>query len=512
MTVSAQNRCALLFRFFIVFPFVFYNGGKKLRCYTIMYDVVIIGAGITGTVLARDLSAYHLKIAVVEKENDIADGATMANSAIVHTGYDPKPGTMKAKMNVLGARLYPKLCEDLSLHVKTVGAFIAACGEEEEKHLDILAQRADEREIPYRFLSGDEARKEEENLSDGVTKVLDFYTTTVIYPWEAANACMEVAMKNGADLYLNSEVTGIEKNEYGYIIHTVKDDLITRTVVNAAGVCADRIAAMIMGDPGFEIQARRGEYYVLDQDAQPVKHIIFPVPSPVKGKGVLAVPTVYGNTLIGPNSDFIDDPLDNGTSFDGLAYVRRNISKTLKNIPLNRSIRTFAGVRPTCSKHDFIIEEAEGFPGFINAAGIESPGLASAPGISRYIIDELLSKRLILKEDPEAVLTREAPVVLSELSTEERNEMIRKNPAYGKIVCRCEQISEGEIIDCIHRVCGARSVKGVKKRVRPGMGRCQGGFCEPLVVNILARELGISPLEVVLDSEASRILESENRK
>ena len=171
-----------------------------------------------------------------------------------------------------------------------------------------------------------------------------------------------------------------------------------------------------------------------------------------------------------------------------------------------------SGVRPTCSKHDFIIEEAEGFPGFINAAGIESPGLASAPGISRYIIDELLSKRLVLKEDPEAVLTREAPVVLSELSTEERNEMIRKNPAYGKIVCRCEQISEGEIIDCIHRVCGARSVKGVKKRVRPGMGRCQGGFCEPLVVNILARELGISPLEVVLDSEASRILESENRK
>lgn len=477
-----------------------------------MYDVVIIGAGITGTVLARDLSMYHLRIAVIDKENDIADGATMANSAIVHTGYDPEPGTLKAAMNVAGARRYEQLCHDLNAHYKTVGAYVAACGEEEEKHLDMLAQRAEEREIPYRFLSREEALEQEPNLSDEVTKVLDFYTTAVIYPWEVAVACMENAIANGADLFLNCECTGIEKIDEGYIIHTPERDLITRTVVNAAGTFADQIAGMVMEDPGFVIHPRRGEYYILDQDVKPVNHIIFPVPTAAKGKGVLAVPTVYGNTLIGPSSDFIDEPDDTGTSVSGLAYVRNNISKTLKNIPLNRSIRTFAGIRPASSSPDFIIEEAEGLPGFINAASIESPGLASAPGISRYIIDELLAKRLVLKEDPEAVHTVAKKPVLSELSIEERNELIRTNPAYGRIVCRCEQVSEGEIIDCIHSICGARSVKAVKKRVRPGMGRCQGGFCEPLVLNILARELGISPLDVVLDSRTSNILESENRK
>lgn len=477
-----------------------------------MYDVVIIGAGITGTVLARDLSHCHLRVAVIEKENDIADGATMANSAIVHTGYDPEPGTLKAKLNVEGARLWPKMCEELGLHYKTVGAYIAACGKEEEDHLDVLAKRAEEREIPSRFLSRQEAKEEEPNLSDNVTKVLDFYTTAVIYPWEAACACMENAIENGADLFLNSECTGIEVLEQGYLVHTPQKDLFARTVVNAAGVYADHIAKMVQKDPGFVMRPRRGEYYVLDQDAQPVKHIIFPVPSAAKGKGVLAVPTVYGNTLIGPNSDYIDDPDDNGTSSDGLAYVRANISKTLNNIPLNRSIRTFSGVRPASDHADFIIEEAEGLPGFINAASIESPGLASAPGISRYIIDELLSKRIEIVPDKEAKRTRKAPVVLSELSEEERNRMIKENPSYGRIICRCEQVSEGEIIDCIHRPCGAISVKGVKKRVRPGMGRCQGGFCEPLVLNILARELGISPLEVVLDSQKSVILESENRK
>ncbi len=477
-----------------------------------MYDVVIIGAGITGTMLARDLSMYHLRIAVIEKENDIADGATMANSAIVHTGYDPEPGTLKAKLNVAGARRYEKICSDLSCHYKTVGAYIAACGKEEEAHLDILAQRAEEREIPYRFLSREEALAQEPSLSANVTKVLDFYTTAVIYPWEVAIACMENAVNNGADLFLNCPCMGIEKLEGSYIIHTPEKDLITKTVVNAAGTFADQIARMVNDDPGFVIRPRRGEYYILDQDVKPVNHIIFPVPTAAKGKGVLAVPTVYGNTLIGPSSDYIDEPDDTGTSAQGLAYVRTNISKTLKNIPLNRSIRTFAGIRPASDHADFIIEEDAKNPGFINAASIESPGLASAPGISQYIINEFISKYFVLKEDPEAVHTRKADPVLNELSTEEKNALIAKNPAYGRIICRCEQISEGEIIDCIRRVCGARSVKGVKKRVRPGMGRCQGGFCEPLVLNILARELGISPLDVVLDSPESHILESENRK
>lgn len=476
-----------------------------------MYDIVIIGAGITGTLLARELSRYELSIALIDKENDIADGATMANSAIVHTGYDPEDGTMKARMNPEGCRMYEQLCKELGCRYKVTGAYVAACCGEEEAHLDVLAARADSRGIPYNVLTGDEARAQEPNLSDDVSRVLDFYTTAVIYPWEVAIACAEVAVRNGAELFLNSPCIGIERTAEGYIVRTPERELETKLVINAAGVYAEKIAQMVSDRVRFHIEPRRGEYYVLDNDVQPVKHIIFPVPSKEKGKGVLAVPTVYGNTLIGPSSDVIDDLDDNGTSADGLGYVTKNISKLLKNVPLNRSIRTFAGLRPSADVHDFVIEEQEGAEGFINVSCIESPGLASSPAIAKYVINELIAKRTELKEKPSADLTRERSAVMEELSAEERSELIKKEPMYGRIICRCEQISEGEIVACIRRTCGARTVKGVKKRVRPGMGRCQGGFCEPRVVEILARELGCDPTEIVLDSVKSKILESENR-
>ena len=476
------------------------------------YDIVIIGAGITGTMLARELSAYKLRIALIDKENDIADGATMANSAIVHTGYDPEDGTLQARLNPEGARLYEKLCADIGCRYKTVGAYIVACGEEEERHLDVLADRAKRRGIEYKFMTGDEARENEPNLSGEVTRVLDFYTTAVIYPWEVAIACAEVAVKNGTELFLNSPCTGIDRTKGGYIVHTPSLDLKAGIVVNASGVYGEEIAKMVSDDVHFRIRPRRGEYYVLDNDVDFVCHIIFPVPSKEKGKGVLAVPTVYGNTLIGPNSDYVDDPEDNGTSVDGLGYVRSHIGKVLKDVPLNRSIRTFAGLRPSSDAHDFVIEEQKGAEGFINASCIESPGLASSPAIAKYIIDELISKRRELVPNENAVMTRERPVVMSELTPEQRSEQIKRDPRYGNMICRCEQISEGEIVACIHSTCGARSVKGVKKRVRPGMGRCQGGFCEPRVLEILARELGADPTEIVLDEQGSNILDSVNRK
>ena len=474
-----------------------------------MYDIVIIGAGITGTMLSWKLSRYRLKVAVLEKENDIAEGATMANSAVVHVGYDPEDGTLKAELNVKGAQQYEAICKQLYCAYKTVGAYIAACGAEEEAQLKVLAARADARDVPYRLLTRDEALKEEPNLSENVTQVLDFYTTAVIYPWEVATACMESACQNGTELHLNSPCRSITKDGDCYLIETPNGTFRTRYVVNAAGVHAEEIHNMV-AKADWHATPRKGEYYVLDQDVSPIRHIIFPVPSKEKGKGVLAIPTVFGNTLIGPNSDFLDDPDDNGTTVDGLAYVRANISKTLNNIPLNRSIRTFAGIRPTTTSPDFIVEELADAPHFIDAVSIESPGLASSPAIADRIIS-ILAKSLTLTENPDADLSRRKPVVLADMTAEERNALIAKEPAYGRIICRCEQISEGEILDCIRRPCGARTVKGIKKRVRPGMGRCQGGFCEPKVVHILARELGISPLDVVYDSEKSIILESENR-
>lgn len=476
-----------------------------------MYDVLIIGAGITGAMTAMKLSRFRLRMLMLEKENDIADETTMANSAIVHTGYDPADGTLKAELNVKGARQYEKICHDLSCHYKKVGAFIAACGEEEEKKLDVLRDRGDRRGIPNHFLTGDEARQEEPNLSDRVTKVLSFPTTAVIYPWEVALACIQTAMRNGMELQLNACVTSIDKKDGFFCVHTADGKTYkAKHIVSCAGTHADEIAHMVSDEVNYTITPRKGEYYVLDQDTDFVHTIIFPVPS-ARGKGVLAVPTVYGNVLLGPDSNYVEDDEDRDNTAEGLAYVRENIGKTMKNIPYNKVIRTFAGLRPSSTSKDFIITEYSDAKGFIDAASIESPGLASAPAIADYIIDHFLAQEMDLQVNPDAVMTRTKPVVLNEMSTEERNALIAKNPQYGRIVCRCEQISEGEIVDCIHDVCGARSIKGVKKRVRPGMGRCQGGFCEPRVAAILARELGISPLDVVLDGKDAKILVRENR-
>ena len=473
-------------------------------------DIVIIGGGITGTMIARALSKYDLRTVLVEKENDIADGATMANSAIVHVGYDPEDGTLKGLLNVRGARLYDTILDEMNCRYLTTGAFIAACGEEEEKHLAVLAERADRREIPYRILSGDEARKEEPNLSEDVTKVIDFYTTKVIDPCEVALKAAKVAVNNGVQILLGHEVTDIEKKNGIYAVQAGDEIIEASCVINAAGIMADRIASFVE-EPWFTMRPRRGEYYVLDKDVHLVQHIIFPVPSEEKGKGVLAVPTVYGNTLIGPNSDYIDDREDNGTSYYGLDYVRKNMAKTLRNVPFNRSIRTFAGIRPASTSSDFIIEESKTSEGFINVASIESPGLASSPAIAEYVIGNFISKHFDLKEKEGYDMTLPKDIVLSDMTEEERNVLIRERPEYGRIVCRCEQISEGEILDALKGPLGATTVKGVKKRCRPGMGRCQGGFCEPLVMEILSRELNKDPLDIELDGKGSYILERSNR-
>ena len=476
-----------------------------------LYDIVIIGAGITGSMLARELSRYELKIAVLDKENDIANGATMANSAIIHTGYDPVDGTLKAELNVKGARKYPKICEELHCHIKNTGAFVVACNDEEENLLEELAERAVCRGIPHEFLSGDEARVAEPNLSDNITKALSFPTTSVIYPWEVAIACMQVAVNNGVDLFLNHKVSTIDKNGDDYVITAGGETFNAKVVLNASGIGAAEICRMVTEDVDFEVTPRRGEYYVISNDEHIVNNVIFPVPT-AKGKGVLAIPTVYGNTLIGPNSEQPTENISVATSVDGGSYLREHITKIIKTVSLHKSIRTFAGLRPSTTSKDFIIEPlGEQHPNFINIASIESPGLASAPGIADYVIENFVANRLCLKENPDAVMTREKPIVVSELSEEERDKLVCKNPQYANIVCRCETISEGEIVSAIHEVCGARSVKGIKKRVRPGMGKCQGGFCEPKVVEILARELKCSPVDIVQDGQHSQILEKENR-
>lgn len=475
-----------------------------------MYDIIIIGAGISGTLIARELSRYALRTAVLERCHDIADGATMANSAIVHTGYDPEDGTLKAELNVRGALLYPQLTKDLGCLYRKVGAFVAACGKKEEEHLQILADRAERRGIRYEFLNAEEAHRREPNLSENVTQVLNFPDTAVIYPWEVAIAAMETAVKNGTELHSDCCVQKIEKTETGYLVRTDRGSFETRLVISCAGTHAEEIASMVSDEVPYHIHPRRGEYYVLDKDTDFVHTIVFPVPG-LKGKGVLAVPTVYGNVLIGPNSEPCADPDDTGHTQDGLAEVRRNIARTMKNVPFDRVIRHFAGLRPSSDLHDFVIQEYGDAPGFIDVACIESPGLASAPAIAEYVVQNFVLKKIGCRMKKDAVMTHRRPLVMEELTQQEKNEVIRRDPSYGRIVCRCEQISEGEIRAAVRRGCGADTVKGIKKRVRPGMGRCQGGFCEPKVVEIIAGECGISPLEVRLDSGRSCILKGENR-
>ncbi len=471
-----------------------------------MYDIVIIGAGITGSFIAHNLSKYDCKVLVIDKNGDIADGASMANSAIVHAGYDPVEGTLKAKLNVRGNRMYPDICKELGTEYRECSAFVVATDDVESKVLDTLIERAESRDIPYSDLSGDRARELERNLSGNVVRALEFPTTGIIYPWQVAIALMEEAMLNGCELKLNEEVVAIDRQTDKYVIKTDCAIYEAKYVVNAAGVYADDIYSMVVPtQQNIRITAKRGEYYVLDEMKEPVvSRVIFPVPGP-KGKGILVVPTLHGNILLGPNSEQIPDKDGINTTAEALKLVKNGVSKTVENIPFDKVIRTFAGLRPSGDTGDFIIEESKEAVGFINVACIESPGLASAPAIAEYVCDEVMKDKWCFT--PKTEYTHRKPyTVMCMLDNERKNEIIAKHPEFGEIVCRCCNVSKGEIIDCIRRCAGAVTVKGVKKRVGPGMGRCQGGFCEPLVVDILAQELGIDPTEVLLDSKKSRML------
>lgn len=477
-----------------------------------MYDVVIIGAGITGTFLAHRLSRCELRVAVIDKNSDVANGATMANSAIIHSGHDPKPGTLKARLNIRGNEMYEGICRELGVQYLKTSALVVATSAEERITLDQLYQQSIDRKIPVNYLTREEALRKEPNLSDQVMYAIELPTTGIIYPWEVAIALMEEAVMNGVELRLQEQVKAIRQikgdSEPIYEVQTDKDILQSRFIINAAGVYADKIYQMVCTKAyrdAFHITPRKGEYFVLDKLKKSlVSHVIYPVPS-AAGKGVLVVPTTHGNLLLGPNSEVIQDKEGNNNTAEALQYVKQEITKTVKNVPMDKIIRTFSGLRPTGNTGDFVIEEAKDAPHFINVACIESPGLASAPAIAEYVVEEILQDKLKLQE--KSTYQRRKPILdPKKLSEQERNELVKKNPKYGKIICRCEQITEGEILDAIHRPVGATTVKGVKKRVRPGMGRCQGGFCEPLVVDILARELGISPLEVRMDGADSTML------
>lgn len=472
-----------------------------------MYDVLIIGCGITGAAAAFQLSRYRLKVAVLERENDVADGTTKANSAILHAGYDPEPGTLMARLNVRGAALAKELCAKLDVPYRPCGSFVLAFSPEDEATLRTLLQRGQANGVPeLRLLTGDEARAMDPNLSDKVVAALWAPTAAICSPWEYCLALAETAVVNGAELHLDTAVTGLERQAGGWLVRTNRGDFRSRYVINAAGVFAQAVHEMA-APSSFTIRPSRGQYFLLDKsEGNRVSHVIFQCPGP-SGKGVLVAPTVHGNLIVGPNADPVEGD-DVSTTADGLAYVRNTALKSVPSVNFRESIRNFAGVRATADRGDFILEWAA--PHFLDLAGICSPGLTAAPAIAEYAAQLLADDGLALAEKDNFICHRRR-TRFHDLSPAEKSSLVEREPAYGRVICRCETVTEGEILEALRSPIPPRSVDGVKRRVGAGMGRCQGGFCGPRVVEILSRELGVTPDHIVQDKAGSWLLAGQTK-
>ena len=473
-----------------------------------MYDVIIIGAGVSGCAIARELSRKKGKILVVERAEDVCCGTSKANSAIVHAGYDAKHGTLMAKLNVQGSRMMPGLAKELDFHYENNGSLVVMMSEEDRPALMALYENGLKNGVEQlQILERDALRAMEPNISDNAVAALYAPTGAIVCPFGLTFALAENAAKNGVQFQFDSEVTDVQKIDGGWKVVTAKGTLETKAVVNAAGVYADKIHNMVSSET-MTITPRRGDYFLLDRATQGfVKNTIFQLPGKY-GKGVLVAPTVHGNTIVGPTAIDIEDKDGTATTQAGLDDVRSKSGIAVKNLPLRQTITSFAGLRAHEARHEFFIGEIA--PGFVDCAAIESPGLSSAPAIGVMVAD-IVNGILHLEDNPDFDGTRKGILDPKTLSPEDHAALIRENPAYGNVICRCETITEGEIVDAIHRTPGARSLDGVKRRTRAGMGRCQGGFCSPRVMEILSRELGIPMDQVTKSGGNSKLIVGTNK-
>lgn len=469
-----------------------------------MYDVLIIGAGIVGCSIARELSKNELNVAVVEKGYDVSCGSTKANSGIVHAGYDAHEGTLKAKLNVRGCGMYEKLCRELDVPYKNNGSLVVAFNEEEQKEVEVLCKRGIVNGVPnLKIIEKNEILSMEPNINDNVICALYAPTAGIVSPFEMAIALGENASENGAEFIFNCEVSNIYKDKDKFMVETNKGTFEANYVVNAAGINSDKISKMLSGRI-FSMIPTRGEYCLFDKViGNLVEKTIFPTPTE-KGKGILVSPTVHGNIFIGPNAICQEDREDTSTYREGINEILSGAQKSVKRIDMRYVITSFAGIRSKTNVEDFIIDIPQ--RGAVNAAGIESPGLTSAPAIAEMVVSLLCDQGLILRKKKYFKANRSNTKKFIEMDDEEKKEALKQNPLYGRIICRCEHITEGDIVNAIRRPLGAVSIDGVKRRVRAGMGRCQGGFCMPRVMEILERELNIDRRNINKDGSGSYIL------
>ncbi len=473
-----------------------------------MVDIVIIGAGVSGCAIAREVSRYRADVLVLEREEDVCCGTSKANSAIVHAGYDAANGSLMAKLNVEGSRLMPALSKELDFPYENNGSLVVMVSEDDRPALNRLYENGVANGVEgLRIVERDELVQMEPNISDQAVAALYAPTGAIVCPFGLTFALAENAARNGVKFQFDTEVTGIEKTDGGWKLSTTRGDVEARVVVNAAGVYADKLHNMV-SDDAMTITPRRGDYFLLDHSAQGhVSHTVFQLPGKF-GKGVLVAPTVHGNIIVGPTAIDIEDKEGVATTQAGLDEVRAKCGLAVKDVPLRQTITSFAGLRAHEARHEFFIGEIQ--PGFVDCAGIESPGLSSAPAIG-VMVSGIVKNILKLEENPGFESKRKGILDPKGLDAEARAALIRENPAYGTVICRCETVTEGEIVDAIRRVPGARSVDGVKRRVRAGMGRCQGGFCSPRVMEILARELGVDQSAITKAGAGSELIVGVNK-
>ena len=471
-----------------------------------MFDVVVIGGGVIGATILRELTKYNLNVVMVEKGCDVCMGQSKANSGISHAGFDAPIGSLKAKFNVLGNKMMPSYAKELGVKYRNNGSLVVAYSNEEVKTLYVLKERGEKNGVcDIEIIDKEELKKLEPNISDNAVGALYAKTGGIVCPYELTIASIGNAMDNGAELLLEFDVCSILKKDGYYIVKALDGrEVEAKLVINCAGINSGKIAKMV-GDNSFEVKGRKGEYILLDRESGDFcSHTIFKTPTE-KGKGILVTQTVDGNILLGPTAENVEDN-ETYTTQAGLDFVKKTASEMMNNVPFYNTITSFAGVRAYSDRHDFIIEESSVAKGFINVAGIESPGLTSAPAIAKYVVEEILSNLIILEENKNFNGSRTPDYFFKNLSLEEKNEIIKKDKRYGKIVCRCEEITEGEIVRAIHENPKATTVDAVKRRVRAGMGRCQGGFCQPHVAEIISRELNIPMEEVLKSGKNSKLL------
>ncbi len=473
------------------------------------YDVVVIGAGIIGSLIADQLAKYDLNIAVIEKENDGGLEQSMSSSAIVHSGIDPKPGTLKAKYNVLGNKLMAETCSSLNVEYLQCGGYIVAEDEEGLKHLEKMEAQGISRGIECSIITREQLETVEPNLNPNIKYALSMPTTGVIYPTELTIAALERATTNGVKIYYETKVEDIKYHNQTYTISCDKQVIETKFIINCAGMQSDEIGKMTDPDLSITNIPKRGEYFVTNNINPVVKSVIYPVPT-ANGKGVLAVPTTHGNVLLGPNGVIQDDKEDDSTHPEDLSFVQNNVGRILADFPRD-IIKTYAGLRSTGNNGDFYIENCHKTSNMINLIAIDSPGIASSPAISNDICSRVYEQfKPKLKDD--YVSFRGPYLDLKKLPLEQQNAIISNEPSFGKIICRCEQVSEGEIRAAIRKENGARDLTGIKFRIRPMLGMCQGGFCETEVVRILAEELGVPITSIKRRGHDTLVLKGENNE